>query len=202
MTKPTRPPVAQTGQAPALSPELRQKIATWKEISGWLEQGKKQEMELRKEIAATLVPTPKEGTNTVVGEGFELKLVHKVNRRLDKTTLDAIMAQMPEDARVIGTLIRYEPTFNLSYYRTLDPEVKKTFEQTLEITDGSPELEIVLSEAAKPETAEKVVEKRGYDIAGNPTVPPAKPEPKAKPTKPTRKPVPAKPAKKPTKRKK
>lgn len=141
MKKPTTAPVTKPGKLPE---EIRVKIEERNKILAWLAKGEAREMELRKELVSFFVPKPKEGTNTVAGEGYEVKVDHKVSRTLDVAALDSVMPQLPEHLRVIGTLISYAPRFDLKAYRAMSPGEKKIFEQALTIKDGAPSLEIIL----------------------------------------------------------
>lgn len=149
MKKPTPPGAGQPPKAPALTPEIRAKIAERNGILSWLEKGKAREMELREELVSFFCPVRKEGTNTVTGDGFEIKVGHKVSRKLDTAALDAVMAQFPEGhaARVVGNLIQYKPALVLEFYRTLSEQDRKIFDQALTISDdGAPTLEIIFRE--------------------------------------------------------
>lgn len=134
---------------PALAPEVKAKIAKRAQIQEWLKTGKSEEMELRTELATLFVPTPREGTNNVQGQGFAVKLTHKVTRTLDEAALDAVMPQLPEHLRIVGHLISYKPVFSMDVYRTLTDDERKIFDQALTIKDGAPELEIIVSEESR-----------------------------------------------------
>jgi len=154
MKQPTTPSAGKAASVgPALSADAKAKITEWSQISEWLKKGKAREMELRKELVSLFVKKPVEGTNNVQGEGYAVKVSHKITRTLDEAALDAVMPQLPEDFRVIGNLISYKPSFSLDVYRAMSDENKKIFEQALTIKDGSPELEIIFREEAPAETA-------------------------------------------------
>lgn len=148
MKKPTNAAIAVATPSP-LSPAIREKIQEWQKLVDYLKQGKETEMELRKELANLFISSPKEGTNRIEGEGFEVKLVHKLTRTLQEDSLDVVMQQLPEDYRILGNLIKYKPTFDVKVYGSMSAENKKIFEQALEIKDAAPTLEIILREDAK-----------------------------------------------------
>lgn len=154
MKKPTNAPAV---PAAPLAPELKAKINEWLSITGWMAKAKARETELRKELVAVFVPNPKEGTNHVQGLGFAVTIDHKVSRKLDEAALDAVMPQMPEHLRVVGTLISYEPTFDLKVYRAMTPDERKIFDQALVIKDGAPSLEITIAEDAAAGAGTSVV---------------------------------------------
>lgn len=156
MKKPTLPPAPSAGKAPALSPEIVAKVQERNKILEWLKKRAAREMELRRDLAAFFVPKPKEGTNRIEGEGYEVKVGHTVSRKLDAASLDAVMVQFPEGhpARVVGNLIQYKPALVLDFYRTLSDEDRKIFDQALTISDdGAPTLEIVIREEVTPDLA-------------------------------------------------
>lgn len=149
MKKPTPRGAGQPPKVPALTPEIRAKIAERNQLLAWLDQGKAREMELRKELVSIFCPVRKEGTNNVTGDGFEIKVGHKVSRKLDRAALDCVMSQFPAEhpARVIGNLIEYKPALVLDFYRTLSEQDRKIFDQALTISDdGAPTLEIIFRE--------------------------------------------------------
>ncbi len=158
MKQPTTAAAGAAAPLPALSAELKAKIAEWNQIKQWLATGSAREMELRKELALQFVPKPHEGTNNVQGLGFAVKVGHTVSRKLDEAALDSVMPQLSEQLRVVGNLILYTPKFNMAVYRTMDAADRKIFDQALTIKeDGAPTLEIIFAEDAPISTAGDVV---------------------------------------------
>lgn len=172
--------MAKPKQAPLPSAAIAAELEEWKQITKWLDEAGKRELALRVKLAAHFCPNPKEGTNTIQGAGFEVKVISKVNRTLDEATLNVVMMQLPEQYRHLGTLINYKPSFSKDVYKAMSEADRKIFDQALTISSGTPTLEITMREEA-----------------------PAPPQPAAKPSKPKppAKPV-AKPAKKPNSKKK
>lgn len=146
MQKTTPPAEGQSVTPVPLSPVLLAKAQEWLRAKSHLASLTTAEMQLRKELVAALVPAPKEGTNNVVGFGYDVKVGHKVTRTLDEAALDAVMPQLPESYRVVGNLISYKPAFSMDVYRAMPDEQRKIFEQALTIKDGAPTLEIILAE--------------------------------------------------------
>lgn len=169
MKKPTTPAAGEAAQLPALSPEVKTKIAEWNQIREWMAKGKAREMELRRELVSLFVPNPKEGTNHVQGQGFAVTIGHKVSRELDEAALDAVMPQLPEHLRVVGTLISYRPKFDLKVYRSMSDDERKIFDQALTIKEGAPELEIIVSDAPPAEASPADVDKARADYKAKPS---------------------------------
>jgi len=140
----------------------------WQEVSLWLDTAKAREMELRKKLCATFVPEPVEGTNNafaeIDGKQYEVKVGHKLNRKLDPAALDAVMPELGKlDPALceLGVLIKYEAELVKKGYNALTDEQRKIFEQALTITEGAPELTI--SEVAGEVTATPVMD--AYEAA-------------------------------------
>jgi hypothetical protein len=113
--------------------------------------------------------SPREGTNRLdIGGGFDLKLDHKIEIKVDEAELDNVKAadikrlKLPWD-----DLFVYKPTLVKSVYNELTSEQKKFVDQLVTRKEGSPQLEIVPSanragqqahvEAAEAATAEQYV---------------------------------------------
>lgn len=138
---------------PALTPELREAVDEWRSLTEWLDKGKARELELRNKLCAVVSKEQlTEGVNTVrTADGWEFKIDHKVNRKLDETALDAVMCELPEDSpyRQLGVLITYKPALVLGGFRTMPEDQKMIFAQALTETDGTPSLDVRL---CTPET--------------------------------------------------
>lgn len=131
--------------APAFTADQLALIAEREEILRWLEPAKVREMDIRKQLAAALIPSPKEGTQRLVTEdGYEVILVHKIKRGIDEAQIDAVMLELPEDSpfRVPGVLIRYKPELVSAGYKGLPADQLKIVQQAITEKDGSPELTI------------------------------------------------------------
>ncbi len=114
----------------------------WNKKALQLKELKAEEMELRLKLSAYFCPNPKEGTNTVdLGNKWKLKNVHKINRKCDKASFNAVFAEMFDGAKDL--LIEWKPELILKEYRKLAPEWVKIFDQALIIKPGSPDLKLV-----------------------------------------------------------
>lgn len=103
------------------------------------------EMELRRMLAATVFPAPKEGTNRAeLTDGFELKYNYSIDRDVDKAVLPAVAEQVRAAFNInTDELIRNKPELALAKYRELPDDARKMFDQALKIKPGTPTLEIV-----------------------------------------------------------
>lgn len=136
--------------APVVPAEILTLVSEWQKASEWIKAAVKSEQELRAKLFAHFFPNPTEGTNNFLGAGIQVKGVRKVNRTLDKAALDSVMPQLSEQWRTLGEgcLIRYEPEFSLSVFKSMPDDQRKIFEQALSIKDGTPTLEITVAEIA------------------------------------------------------
>ncbi len=83
-----------------------------------------EEMALRKELTAILFPNAVEGTNTLdLPDGWKIKLVHTVDRKLDEAALDATFAQLHPGWKDV--LLRYVPRLNMEAFREAHPDMQR-----------------------------------------------------------------------------
>ena len=76
-----------------------QDLYKWFEMKKQLDLLKWQESDLRKKVVAKFFPVPKEGVNTMdLGAGYELKLTHSIDRKIDQTQLDVLKGLLVKDA--------------------------------------------------------------------------------------------------------
>jgi hypothetical protein len=110
------------------------------------------EQAIRKEVAEMFFPDPTEGTNTLeLAEGYKLKLTHKIDRKIDIATLEAVKVQLREMGVNPDPLVEMKPSLVVKAYKGLwqvNKDAAKVFEQALTIKPASPILEIV---APKPQ---------------------------------------------------
>lgn len=156
--KPTTTPVAAAvitddGSMRAPRPSLAQ-VTEWYKAKTKLSDAKEREIQLRTPIAKGLFYDPKEGTNSFdlveLGDahGSVVKLVHGINRKVDEAVLTN-MAKEFKDAKIPNGVIVWKPEVKLSVYRELTTEQRELFDQCLLISDGSPQLDIVVPKRAK-----------------------------------------------------
>jgi hypothetical protein len=130
-------------------------LKAWENSKAVLERAKNTEMSLRKSVGAFVFPTPKEGVNNHdLGGGYTLKLGHKLNYKLvgDNDKLEEVEEKAAklgnEGEFLIERIIVWKAEFSKSEYNKLDEglpthkEVKKLVDSVLEISAGSPSLEI------------------------------------------------------------
>ena len=139
-----------------MTPELQQLLSDWylaREAAIQAKEVIEKEMGLRKRVADALFPTPKEGTNTAeLGNGWKLKYLYKIDRKIDEATLAAIKEQLRERNVNPDQLIRMKPELATAAYKDLikiDPQSALIFDQTLIIKPASPTLELVSPKETK-----------------------------------------------------
>lgn len=115
-------------------------ISKWQKQVKALDKAKKMEEELRKEVLALakqLEPNlPDEGTSKIALDGKTLKVVTKLNRRIDEATLSDVRNKLPPD--VFNAVFRFKPDLVTSGYRTLDDIQRKIVDSTLIIKPATP----------------------------------------------------------------
>lgn len=102
------------------------------------------EQELRKQVFAAFYPDPKEGTNTLnLAEGWKLKGVYKLDRKIDEAALPAVTEQLREMGVNADTLVKWTPSLKTATYKELTAEQRAVFDQALIIKPGLPTIELV-----------------------------------------------------------
>ncbi len=102
------------------------------------------EMDLRRQIMASVWVKAKEGVNEFnLPGGFILKGTRKIERKVIPETLSFIEIELQKQCIDTVQLFRRVPELNLKPYRALTEELRKLADQTLEIKDGAPTLELV-----------------------------------------------------------
>ena len=135
-------------------------LMLWQKSKDMLTKWKELEMEWRKICAAFLVPEKTEGTvNVELGAGYQAKVVHKYNYKLDSdndkiwSALDKISAIGNEGKFIAERLVSWTPNFLKTEYTTLKEEAAKGSQQAkdiltivegdmLTITEAAPTLDI------------------------------------------------------------
>lgn len=135
--KPPPPP----GKPNAIGLEMA--IQERDDILKWMAQAKARELELRKYIAAQLFPKPKEGTNKVIAQGVEAKLVYKINRKVLEPEYLSLRPGLLTRGVPCDKLVLMQPKLIMDAYRQLTGVHRKLFDQCLEIKPSeTPELDI------------------------------------------------------------
>lgn len=127
---------------------LVQLIKEWDDLKAQVETVAKplidKERALRQLVADVMFDEPHEGTNYVPLEGdWRLKLVYKLDRKIDEAMLSTVAAQLAEQNVSIDKLIKWKPEVTLKEYRELTAEQAKIFDQALVVKPGTPALEMV-----------------------------------------------------------
>lgn len=128
-------------------------ILAWRRSKEELDKAKEREMELRTQLAAMLFPNPSAGTQRFeLGGGYSVKLVHKINYKLDEDrvddALDNIEKQGNEGAFLADRLVKTKHELSISEYKKLDPsnpshkKIKAELDKVLTTSPGAPTLEL------------------------------------------------------------
>lgn len=131
-----------------MSPETMNKLAAWQELVAKIKAEAKplidQEMAMRKELFAELIPNPKEGTQYIeLANGWRLKGIHKLDRKIDEAALDGVKEQLRQNGVNPDLLVEYKPSLKSATYKELTAEQKAIFDHALIMKPGSPTLELV-----------------------------------------------------------
>jgi hypothetical protein len=127
-------------------PHINQvKLSRWYELANQMKALKDEEATLRKELFSECFPVYKEGTNKLdLTEGWVLKVTVPVNRKVDEAAFAAYKEVLIANNISPDKLVRWKAELAVSFYKTLDDEEKELVDQFLTISDGSPQMEIVL----------------------------------------------------------
>jgi hypothetical protein len=102
------------------------------------------EQALRKQVFAAFYPVPKEGTNTLdLADGWKLKGVYKLDRKIDDAALPAVTEQLRGMGVNADTLVAWKPELKTATYRELTAEQRAVFDQALTVKPGSPTVELM-----------------------------------------------------------
>ena len=130
----------------AMTPEAAyERLERWFLSQGQLKKLKAHEHLERTALAEFYFRNPKEGTNRFsLGGGYDLKLQAGFNYKVTNEDLDQVK---PADIKKLklpwDDLWDFKPTLVKSVYNKLSKEQKDFVDQLLEITDASPQMEIV-----------------------------------------------------------
>lgn len=125
-------------------------LREWVGVKEQLEDLKIREMELRKEVVNEFFPHNEadllQGTHyTLLGNGFKLKAVFKVNRSLskDSAALNRVASQLLTFGYNWEKIIDFEPKLNTREYKKVAPEIRRCIDQVVTAKPGATSLEIV-----------------------------------------------------------
>jgi hypothetical protein len=117
----------------------------WYIIQQKLKDLKIEEAKLRRKIFKSAFPVAHEGTNTLdLTEGYVLKAFLPINRKVDEETFLLLKDQLAAVHIKADSLVIYKPELHIKYYHILNAEQIDLVDQFLIISDGSPQLEVVL----------------------------------------------------------
>lgn len=155
-------------------------IEAWAKLKKDLDLLKWQESELRKKIFGAYFTTPKEGTNNYeIGNGYVLKGVYVIDRKVDQPGLSALqtmkvkdghhilraagykddqIVQMDQEALLFtalhistDNLIKYKPELSVTEYRKLTAEQMVVVNMFIDSKPGSPQMKLEPTPAKKAE---------------------------------------------------
>lgn len=123
-------------------------LAKWDKDKATRDSAVANEMASRKAVSEFCFPSPEKGTQRIaLANGWQLKLVHKINYTLDKKnlddTLDKIEKQYGEAGEaIVRSLIKYIPEMIVPTYEKLEKRYKEIFDVVVTSKPGAPTLEI------------------------------------------------------------
>jgi len=134
-------------------------LADWKKAKAELDEVKSREAQLRGlvvEVFSQEKDPMKSGVENVdVGWGFNLKIEHKLNFKLDNANdceklngvLNAIEISMAGGNIIADRLVKWKPELSVSEYKLLSPENKARIDSVLTVTPASKSVELIAPKA-------------------------------------------------------
>lgn len=129
------------------------KIMLWQEAVKRLAFAKEAEAILRKEVlkeAFSFDSDDREGTENVeLGNGYKLKAVFKLNRRLNNKddAVDKVLSKIEktgaEGQFIADRLVKWKPELSLTEYKNCPDKFKKLIDEVLTASPATPSLELV-----------------------------------------------------------
>lgn len=121
------------------------RLQLWYQKQAQLAELKTEETLLRKELSGFYFHRPVEGVNRMdLGGGFDLKLDHGYDYKVDEAALDAVKAADVKRLKLdMDALIEYKPVLSLRAFRRLDAEQYKFVIGFLDVKEKTPQLHIV-----------------------------------------------------------
>lgn len=122
-------------------------VDQWLKLADALDEIKTQELLMRKAIAASAFPAPKEGTNNfVMADGRKLKLQHKISRSLEEAMIPQVRAEyelLNHRPVVFDELLKVKYDLAIVEYRKLDDAALVIVSKMVTSKAGAPGLEVV-----------------------------------------------------------
>lgn len=131
----------------ALTKKQKEISAKWYNAKKELDAVKKLEGELRIEMINTFYPKGlAKGVNKADLEGgFQMKATPAYNYKLDEAKLPIVLKGIKEKFKInLPLLVKTKLELSVGEYGKLSDEVKEAFNDCLTITNGTPQVEIVL----------------------------------------------------------
>ena len=118
------------------------RLVAWNDVKAVLDQVKKIESALRKEMLGEFFSNREEGTNNhSLGADWKAVCKQPMSRAIDVAKLDEVMAKMPRGSK--QKLVKVEHKLILGEYRKLDEKTKAIFDDALTLKKGTATLELV-----------------------------------------------------------
>lgn len=130
-------------------------LTQWKEWKAKLDEAKKAEAELRKQVIDAFSeenPDTASGTENIdIGYGYKLKIVHKLEYTLDNANdyektdkaLDEIEESVEHGELLVDRLIRRKLELSVSEYKKLPAAAKKIIDKVVTTKPGAKSVELV-----------------------------------------------------------
>jgi hypothetical protein len=138
------------------SPQILSAVEEWRELKSWLAKAKDRESELRTFLSQELFPNASEGTQRKVIGNLEFKMVAKMNRSVDLSALDSILAELPEGSPYRDNYwenwISFKPSLNKEEFDKMPEAEKRIASQCITEKPGMPTLEVTELELEKDPT--------------------------------------------------
>ena len=91
--------------------------------------------------AALCIPDPLEGTENLERGDFKIKVVGRLNRKVDPDKVQEIAAENGT-TDYLGRLFRWKPEINLSIWKQTDPKITEPLKAGITTTPGRPSFTI------------------------------------------------------------
>jgi len=148
-----QPNAATLLQQPWPQPKTKEQILQeWLDTKKLLDVAKDAEMKAREAVVAAFPfdASKEEGTQNIdLANGWKLKVVKKLNYKLDNTedatdkALDKLEKMGPEGMFIAERLVKWKPELSVSEYRKLSASFKAVIDTVLTTSPGAPTLELV-----------------------------------------------------------
>lgn len=132
----------------SLNPETAfARLQVWFVTKKQLSELKQSEFLERKDLCSFYFPHPVEGTNRVdLGLGYDLKLQHQLLYSIDEPALEQVTKEDVKRLKLnMDELIEWQPKLKVAAYRKLTAEQQAFVNKFIDVTDGSPQMEITTS---------------------------------------------------------